>query len=121
MFSSRISRYIHLNRSFKGTRSFCQQAAQSEKPKNVFHQSKELYYDVLPFAVTFSFLGSLFNGINNSFPEETFLEYLIYSSTVGLFVGFTYPLSFPLITMNVLKKIHQSKQPYKPFSIDIEK
>ena len=114
MFSSRISRCIRPNRFFcQLNRSFCQQKKVSNW-SNVSNESKALYNDYLPIAISLSFICSLFSTQNVP-PEDSFLEFFISSATVGFLVGVTYPLSFPLITLNVLrKKIQKSSKPSGP-------
>lgn len=120
MFSSRISRCIRPNRFFcQANRSFCQQKKVSNVSNvsnwsNVSNESKALYNDYLPLAISLSFICSLFSTQNVP-PEDSFLEFFISSATIGFMVGVTYPLSFPLITLNVLrKKIQKSSKPSGP-------
>ena len=123
MFSSRISRCIRPYRFFcQPNRSFCQQKNVSNVSNvsnvtnwsNVSNESKALYNDYLPIAISLSFICSLFSTQNVP-PEDSFLEFFISSATVGFLVGVIYPISFPLITLNVLrKKFQRSSKPSTP-------
>lgn len=110
MFSSR---YIRPNRFFCHlNRSFCQSKIQ---PKSWLEKSKTVYDDYLPFAIPFSFIASLFSVSDPESHESTFGEFFISNITIGLFVGLAYPISFPLITLNVLRKrIQKSSKPSGP-------
>ena len=98
-FCSVLPKYNHLGRRM------CQTDVEKKgKAKEMLSDAKELYFAFVPFAMVGTIVGSMFSDTQSTNHEICFLEHFIYSFTSGVFLGGTFPVSFPIIALNVWRK-----------------
>lgn len=75
------------------------------RTRDFVSNAKTMYWDALPFTVPITIVVSFFSDMTSVNTQDfTFMEFFIHGTMMGAFIGYTFPISYPLITMNVLKK-----------------
>lgn len=75
------------------------------RTRNFVSNAKSIYWESLPFTIPITIFVSFFSDITSVNTQDfTFMEFFIHSTVMGAFIGYTFPISYPLIAMNVVKK-----------------
>lgn len=72
--------------------------------KDFVSNAKSMYQKILPIILPITIIGSLMTTPVFEDKKNTQFENWVYSVTIGVFTGMTFPLSFPLITLNLWRR-----------------
>lgn len=99
--------------NFQGYKRSFSEMANVQKNNKIKSYFKQLYFSLLPLSVGSVFITSLLSDTTH--PDEytkrkiTFYEIFIFCVTKGIIIGYTYPVSFPFIALNFLRKKYFNK------------
>lgn len=72
--------------------------------KDLVSNAQSMYQKILPIVLPITIIGSLMTTPVFEDKKNTQFENWVYSVSIGVITGMTFPLSFPLITLNLWRR-----------------